>query len=120
MIEAELKKVRYFVTAANILVIISIFFMGIPLGLIAIICALIAHSKFKKLSTTNKLDGNLEDFYSKKIMMVLILTFVIFALNCFSAYTMYPYYSEMISQYFGQSGAISSGVSELNNGSIWG
>lgn len=123
MVETELKTIKNFITAANILVIISIFIMGIPLSLIAIICSLIASKKMKTLCASTQIDEQTMLFYRRKISMVMTLSFVIFAINAVTTYLMYPYYVDMLNEMMGQStssaaGSLSAG--SASTGSIWG
>ena len=123
MVETELKTIKNFITAANVLVIISIFVMGIPLGLIAIICSLIASKKMKTLCLSAQIDEQTMLFYRRKISMVMTLSFVIFAINAVTTYLMYPYYVDMLNEMMGQSASSAAGslsAGSASTGSIWG
>ena len=123
MIETELKTIKNFITAANILVIISIFVMGIPLSLIAIICSLIASKKMKALCASTQIDEQTMLFYRRKISRVMTLSFVIFAITAVTTYLMYPYYVDMLNEIMGQSASSATGLlsaGSASTGSIWG
>ena len=123
MIETELRTIKNFITAANILVIISIFVMGIPLSLIAIICSLIASKKMKALCASAQVDEQTKLFYRRKISMVMTLSFVIFAINAVTTYLMYPYYVDILNEMMGQSASSAAGslsAGSASTGSIWG
>lgn len=124
MSENELKSIRNFTTAANVLVIVSIFIMGVPLSLLAIIFSVISWQKVKKLAERNQIDDLPLQFLRKKVGTVLALSIVIFIINLATMYFMYPYYVEMINEIMGQQTGsslgemLSSGSS--SSGSIWG
>lgn len=124
MPENELKSIRNFTTAANVLVIVSIFIMGVPLSLLAIIFSVISWQKVKKLAERNQIDDLPLQFLRKKVGTVLALSIVIFIINLATMYFMYPYYVEMINEIMGQQTGsslgemLSSGSS--SSGSIWG
>lgn len=124
MPENELKSIRNFTTAANVLVIVSIFIMGVPLSLLAIIFSVISWRKVKKLAERNQIDDLPLQFLRKKVGTVLALSIVIFIINLATMYFMYPYYVEMINEIMGQQTGsslgemLSSGSS--SSGSIWG
>ena len=124
MSENELKSIRNFTTAANVLVIVSIFIMGVPLSLLAIIFSVISWQKVKKLAERNQIDDLPLQFLRKKVGTVLALSIVIFIINLATMYFMYPYYVEMINEVMGQQTGsslgemLSSGSS--SSGSIWG
>lgn len=124
MSENELKSIRNFTTAANVLVIVSIFIMGVPLSLLAIIFSVISWRKVKKLAERNQIDDLPLQFLRKKVGTVLALSIVIFIINLATMYFMYPYYVEMINEIMGQQTGsslgemLSSGSS--SSGSIWG
>ena len=124
MSENELKSIRNFTTAANVLVIVSIFIMGVPLSLLAIISSVISWQKVKKLAERNQIDDLPLQFLRKKVGTVLALSIVIFIINLATMYFMYPYYVEMINEIMGQQTGsslgemLSSGSS--SSGSIWG
>lgn len=124
MLERELKIIRNLTTAANILIIVSIFLMGVPLDIAAIVCSVIAYKKMKDICTAHQIDAKTIAFYNKKITLVLTLSFVIFAINLVSAWIMYPYYTEllnnMMAQYSGSSSLGSLSSSSPSTESIWG
>ena len=124
MPENELKSIRNFTTAANVLVIVSIFIMGVPLSLLAIIFSVISWRKVKKLAERTQIGELPLQFLRKKVGTVLALSIVIFIINLATMYFMYPYYVEMINEIMGQQTGsslgemLSSGSS--SSGSIWG
>ena len=127
MSDTELKSINNFIVAANILTIISIFVLGVPLGIAAIICAVVAWKKTRALSESEQIDQKVLAYYRKRISMVLALSILVCVINAVSAYLMYPYYSEMINELINQQAASSSAGSlsfdssgSLSSGSIWG
>ncbi len=127
MSDTELKSINNFIVAANILTIISIFVLGVPLGIAAIVCAVVAWNKTRALSESEQIDQKVLAYYRKRISMVLALSILVCVINAVSAYLMYPYYSEMINELINQQAASSSAGSlsfdssgSLSSGSIWG
>lgn len=123
MVDQELKTIKNFATASNILILVSIFIAGIPLGIAAIICACVARKKMNEYLKTHQMDDNIKFIYQRKIQTVFILSIIIFVINCVTAYVMYPYTAQMVNELMGQTGTAATGAGSgaaSATGSIWG
>ena len=119
MISNELRKIKNLITAGNISVIISIFIAGVPLDVIALVCALVARSKFKRLVSTGNLSQEDLLFYNRKSSSILILSSLMLLLNLASLYFMPPYMLDYFNQQMGQFLGNQGASSIPNNGSNW-
>ena len=140
MDEKELKTLNNLVTAAKILVLVSVFIFGVPLDIAALICIYIASRRLKEITGLNTQsnqstqsiqntqgthvtqDTQALQLLQRSIRLVTLTCVIIMVINLISLYIMYPYYLEMLNEIMTQSTSLST--STLSNsaaqGSIWG
>lgn len=115
------KSARRFITASQIIAIVSLFFGGILLSALAVVCAVIAYSKLGWVAACHADEPEAQRALKRSGVLAIAVACVALALNAVSALFLYPMVLEAaqtgdLSALFGSSG--STGATGTNT--TWG